>query len=67
LLLRTVSAKQLQADLNEFVFRFNRRFWPTAAFDAGLKIGMQNTGPTYAGIYQDTWAHPTSSAPPLET
>ena len=46
-----VSSKHLQAYLNEFVFRFNRRFWPTAAFDAVLRIGTRNAGPTYAGIY----------------
>lgn len=62
-----VSSKHRQAYLNEFVFRFNRRFWPTAAFDAVLRIGTRNAGPTYAGIYQGTWVHPTSSAPPQET
>ena len=29
-----VSPKHLQAYLNEFVFRFNRRFWPMVAFDS---------------------------------
>jgi transposase-like protein len=62
-----VSSKHLQAYLNEFVFRFNRRFWPTAAFDAVLRIGTRTAGPTYAGIYQGTWAHPASSALPQET
>lgn len=62
-----VSSKHLQAYLNEFVFRFNRRFWPTAAFDAVLRIGTRHAGPTYAGIYQGTWVHPASSAPPQET
>jgi transposase-like protein len=62
-----VSSKHLQAYLNEFVFRFNRRFWPTAAFDAVLRIGTQTAGPTYAGIYQGNWVHPASSALPQET
>ena len=31
-----VSPKHLQAYLNEFVFRFNRRFWPMVAFDSVL-------------------------------
>jgi transposase-like protein len=62
-----VSPKHLQAYLNEFVFRFNRRFWPTAAFDAVLRLGTQTAGPTYAGIYQGTWVHPASSALPQET
>ena len=62
-----VSPKHLQAYLNEFVFRFNRRFWPTAAFDAVLRIGTQNAGPTYEGIYHGTWVHPGSSVVPQET
>lgn len=53
-----VSPQHLQAYLNEFTFRFNRRFWPMAAFDAVLGIGMQGQAPTYAGIYEGTWAHP---------
>ena len=53
-----VSKKHLQAYLNEFSFRFNRRFWPTAAFDAVLGIGARVAGPTYAGIYEGTWQHP---------
>jgi hypothetical protein len=32
-----VSPKHLQGYLNEFVFRFNRRFWPLIAFDSVLK------------------------------
>lgn len=61
-----VSPKHLQAYLNEFVFRFNRRFWPMAAFDAVLRIGARTPGPTYAGIYEGTWVHPGSPAPPQE-
>ena len=61
-----VSPKHLQAYLNEFVFRFNRRFWPMAAFDAVLRIGTRAPAPTYAGIYEGTWVHPGSPAPPQE-
>ena len=50
--------KHLQAYLNEFVFRFNRRHTPMAAFQTVLGIGTHVPGPTYAGIYKGTWHHP---------
>jgi transposase-like protein len=53
-----VSPKHLQAYLNEFAFRFNRRFWPRAAFDAVLGIGAQVARPTYAALYDGIWTHP---------
>lgn len=59
-----VSPKHLQAYLNEFVFRFNRRFWRFAAFDSVLGIvggGDAPTmvrGPTYAELYRGAWEHP---------
>ena len=53
-----VSAKHLQAYLNEFTFRFNRRFWPMGGFKAALGIAMRVNAPTYAGLYDGTWAHP---------
>jgi len=49
-----VSSKHLQGYLNEFVFRFNRRFWPMVAFDSVLKIAARTEAPTYAGLYQGT-------------
>ena len=55
-----VSPKHLQGYLNEFVFRFNRRFWPLVAFDSVLKIAAQINPPTYAGLYKGTWGHPGS-------
>ena len=61
-----VSPKHLQGYLNEFVFRFNRRFWPMAAFGAVLRIGTRTTASTYAGIYEGTWVHPGSLARPQE-
>ena len=36
-----VSSKHLQGYLNEFVFRFNRRFWPLVAFDSLDSHGVQ--------------------------
>ncbi|MCP5005254.1 MAG: transposase [Planctomycetes bacterium] len=33
-----VSSKHLQRYLNEFVFLFNRRFWPLVAFDSVVQI-----------------------------
>ncbi len=53
-----VSPKHLQGYLNEFVFRFNRRFWPLVAFDSVLKIASRIEAPTYAGLYNGTWEHP---------
>ena len=53
-----VSPKHLQGYLNEFVFRFNRRFWPLVAFDSVLKIAARVESPTYAGLYKGTWRHP---------
>ncbi len=46
-----VSSKHLQGYLNEFVFRFNRRFWPMVAFDSVLKIAARTKAPTYAALY----------------
>ena len=54
-----VSPQHLQAYLNEFTFRFNRRFYPFNAFRSLLGIGTNGEGPTYAGIYEGTWKHPT--------
>jgi transposase-like protein len=54
-----VEPQHLQAYLNEFTFRFNRRFYPFNAFRSLLGIGTNGEGPTYAGIYEGTWKHPT--------
>jgi transposase-like protein len=53
-----VSPKHLQGYLNEFVFRFNRRFWPMVAFDSVLKIAARVEAPTYAELYRGAWGHP---------
>ncbi len=53
-----VSPKHLPAYLNEFVFRFNRRFFPMSAFHSLLGIAVQVCGPTYRGLYDGDWTHP---------
>lgn len=52
-----VSQQHLSAYLNEFVFRFNRRFYPMTAFASVLGIGVNLVGPTYRGLYDGTWDH----------
>ena len=47
-----VSAKHLQAYLNEFTFRFNRRFFPFNAFQSLLGIGTATEPTTYATLYK---------------
>ena len=46
-----VSPQHLQACLNEFTFRFNRRFYPFNAFRSLLGIAGEVTAPTYAERY----------------
>ena len=53
-----VSPQHLQAYLNEFTFRFNRRFYPFNAFRSLLGLAADVEGPTYDGLYQGTWSHP---------
>ena len=56
-----VSPKHLQAYLNEFVFRFNRRFYPFNAFRSLLGLSAETESPTYAELYDGDWQHPTTS------
>jgi transposase-like protein len=56
-----VSPQHLQAYLNEFTFRFNRRFYPFNAFRSLLGISGQAAAPTYDGLYTGSWQHPKSS------
>lgn len=56
-----VSAKHLQAYLNEFTFRFNRRFHHFNAFRSLLGIAGTAKAPTYAELYSGEWTHPTGS------
>jgi transposase-like protein len=54
-----VSDKHLQAYLNEFTFRFNRRFYPFNAFRSLLGLAGNATAPTRTGLYSGQWRHPT--------
>ena len=56
-----VSEKHLQAYLNEYTFRFNRRFYPFNAFRSLLGIAVDATAPTYAALYSGEWQHPKCS------
>ncbi len=47
-----VSSAHLQGYLNEFVFRFNRRFWPMVGFESVLKIAVQVESPTVQNFYK---------------
>lgn len=53
-----VSEKHLQGYLNEFTFRFNRRFYPMNAFRSLLGIASTATSPTYEALYSAKWHHP---------
>jgi len=58
-----VSAQHLQAYLNEFVFRFNRRFYPLNSFRSLLGLAAMSESPTYDELYDGDWIHhgaPTS-------
>lgn len=54
-----VSQQHLQSYLNEFTFRFNRRFYPFNAFRSLLGIAGDVAAPTYAGLYSGEWTHPS--------
>lgn len=57
-----VSPQHLQTYLNEFTFRFNRRFYPFNAFRSLLGIGTNGEGPTYDGLYSGEWKHHTMAS-----
>jgi transposase-like protein len=57
-----VSQQHLQAYLNEYVFRFNRRFYPMTAFNSVLGLAARSVPPTYAQLYSGEWVHPAGSA-----
>jgi hypothetical protein len=56
-----VSTQHLQAYLNEFTFRFNRRFYPFNAFRSLLGMAGGIQAPTFAELYSGEWVHPTCS------
>jgi transposase-like protein len=53
-----IARHHLQAYLNEFVFRFNRRFYPMTAFNSVLGLAAKSLPPTYAALYSGEWQHP---------
>ena len=53
-----VSAKHLQAYLNEYQVRFNRRFYPFNAFRSLLGIAGDAVAPTFGELYSGKWQHP---------
>jgi hypothetical protein len=54
-----VSSHHLQAYLNEFAFRFNRRFSPFNAFRTLLGLADGAKSPTYEELYSGDWQHAT--------
>lgn len=52
-----VSSKHLQAYLNEFTFRFNRRFYPFNTFRSLLGIASDTVSATYDELYSGSWQH----------
>lgn len=58
---RGVSKEHLQVYLDEYVFRFNRRRTPMAAFQSLLGLGGQQAPTTYRQIY----AEGPGSRPPV--
>jgi len=55
-----IGQQHLQAYLNEYVFRFNRRFYPMTAFNSVLGLAVHATSPTYEELYSGEWQHPAS-------
>jgi transposase-like protein len=59
-----VSKKHMQAYVNEFVFRHNRRMSPMAAFQTVLGLAARTEKLTYADLYaagsSGRWKHPNS-------
>jgi hypothetical protein len=53
-----VETQHLQAYLNEYVFRFNRRFYPMTAFNSVLGLATHAVPPTYKQLYSAESAHP---------
>jgi hypothetical protein len=55
-----IAQHHLQAYLNEYVFRFNRRFYPMTAFNSVLGLAARSQAATYAELYSGAWAHPAA-------
>ncbi len=56
-----VSHDHLQAYLNEFVFRFNRRFYPFNGFRSLLGLSATTEAPTYDELYDGDWINPNTT------
>ena len=54
-----VSHQHLQAYLNEFTFRFDRRFYPFNASRLLLGIAGDVSAPTFDELYSGKREHPT--------
>jgi hypothetical protein len=52
-----VTKPHLQAYLNEFMFRFNRRFYRAVSFRTRLGLGTYRTGPTCRELSDRDWQH----------
>jgi transposase-like protein len=52
-----IAQHHLQTYLNEYVFRFNRRFYPMTAFNSVLGLAAHATSPTYESLYSGEWKH----------
>jgi len=57
-----IGHQHLQAYLNEFTFRFNRRFYPMTAFNSVLGLAAHAVSPTYEELYSGDWVHPAAAA-----
>ena len=55
-----VSPQHLQAYLDEFTFRFNRRFHRAVSFRTLLGLGSIHVGPTYRSLYDGDQLHPNT-------
>lgn len=53
-----IGAQHLQAYLNEYVFRFNRRFYPMTGFHSVLGLAARSISPTYEDLSSGEWEHP---------
>jgi hypothetical protein len=53
-----VEPQHLQAYLNEYVFRFNRRLHPMSGFNSILGLAAKSVSPTYEELYSGAWEHP---------
>ena len=55
-----VRKKHLQSYLDEFMFRFNRRFYRQISFRSLINLGTLNTGITYREVYDSPAAEITA-------